>query len=59
MVTKKLKIVVVYFDNHPGAVMGCVGNSEVHTPNLSFEISSPIQMNACFICFLLPVERSL
>jgi hypothetical protein len=38
MVTKKLKIVVVYFDNHPGAVMGCVGNSEVHTPNLAFEI---------------------
>jgi arylsulfatase A-like enzyme len=34
MATKKPNIVMIYVDNHPGAVMGCVGNAEAYTPNL-------------------------
>lgn len=34
MATKKPNIVMIYVDNHPGAVMGCAGNSEAYTPNL-------------------------
>ncbi len=34
MATKKPNIVMIYVDNHPGAVMGCAGNAEAYTPNL-------------------------
>jgi len=34
MAIKKPNIVMIYVDNHPGAVMGCTGNSEAYTPNL-------------------------
>ncbi len=34
MATKKPNIVLIYADNHPGAVMGCAGNAEAYTPNL-------------------------
>ena len=34
MATKKPNIVLIYADNHPGAVMGCAGNAEAYSPNL-------------------------
>ena len=34
MATKKPNIVLIYVDNHPGAIMGCAGNAEAYTPNL-------------------------
>ena len=34
MATKRPNIVLIYVDNYPGTVMGCVGNAEAYTPNL-------------------------
>ena len=34
MATKKPNIVMIYADNHPGAVIGYAGNAEAYTPNL-------------------------
>jgi arylsulfatase A-like enzyme len=34
MATKKPNIVMIYADNHPGAVIGDAGNAEAFTPNL-------------------------
>jgi arylsulfatase A-like enzyme len=34
MATKKPNIVMIYVDNHPGAVMGCAGDTVAYTPNL-------------------------
>ncbi|MCF8067352.1 MAG: sulfatase-like hydrolase/transferase [Desulfobacterales bacterium] len=34
MPTIKPNIVFIYVDNHPGAISGYAGNSEIHTPNL-------------------------
>ncbi len=34
MPPRKPNIVFIYVDNHPGAISGYAGNSEIHTPNL-------------------------
>ncbi len=45
---KRPNILLIMSDNHPAELLGCYGNSEIHTPHLDQLAQEGVQFNQTF-----------